>query len=64
MDHSWLKRRSGMNAARSSTSVKPVRTSADGRGLGLTLTAASAAAFLLARAHGPEFLRETPSLSN
>ena len=44
--------------------VKPVRTSADGRGLGLTLTAASAAAFLLARAHGPEFLRETPSLSN
>lgn len=44
--------------------VKPVRTSADGRGLGMSVTAASAAAFLLARTQGPEFLRETPSLSN
>ena len=44
--------------------AKPVRTSADGRGLGLSVTAASAAAFLLARTQGPEFLRETPSLSN
>lgn len=44
--------------------VKPVRTSADGRGLGLSVTAASAAAFLVARTHGPAFLRETPSLSH
>lgn len=44
--------------------AKPVRTSANGRGLGLSVTAASAAAFLLARTQGPEFLRETPSISN
>lgn len=44
--------------------VKPVRTITDGRGLGLSVTAASAAPFLLARTHGPEFLRQTPSLSN
>jgi hypothetical protein len=51
-------------AAITNGSVKPVRTSADGRGLGLSVTAASAAAFLLARTEGPEFLRQTPSLSN
>lgn len=44
--------------------AKPARTSPDGRGLGLSVTAASAAAFLLARTCGQEFLRETPSLSN
>ncbi len=44
--------------------AKPVRTSEDGKGLGLTITASSIAEFLLARATGPEFLRQTPSISN
>lgn len=44
--------------------AKPVRTSQDGKGLSLTITAASIAEFLLARATGPEFLRQTPSISN
>ncbi len=44
--------------------VKPVRTSKDGKGLGFTITAPSIAEFLLARATGPEFLRQTPSISN
>jgi nucleoside-diphosphate-sugar epimerase len=43
---------------------KPVRTSAEGRGIGLSITAASAARFLLARATGNEWLRATPSISN
>lgn len=44
--------------------AKPVRMTADGKGLGLTITASSVAEFLLARATGPEFLRQTPSISN
>lgn len=44
--------------------AKPVRTSEDGKGLGFTITASSIAEFLLARATGPEFLRQTPSISN
>lgn len=44
--------------------TKPVRTSEDGKGLSFTITASSIAEFLLARATGPEFLRQTPSLSN
>ncbi|MBK8251758.1 MAG: NAD(P)H-binding protein [Polyangiaceae bacterium] len=44
--------------------AKPVRTTQDGRGLGFTITASSAAEFLLARATGAEFLRQTPSISN
>ncbi len=44
--------------------AKPVRTTADGKGLGFTITASSIAEFLLARATGPEFLRQTPSISN
>jgi nucleoside-diphosphate-sugar epimerase len=44
--------------------AKPVRTTDDGKGLGFTITAASAAEFLLARASGPEFVRQTPSISN
>ncbi len=44
--------------------AKPVRTTGDGKGLGFTITAASVAEFLLARAEGPEFLRQTPSISN
>ncbi len=43
---------------------RPVRISADGRGIGLSITAASAARFLLARSSGEDFLRETPSVSN
>lgn len=44
--------------------AKPVRVTADGRGLSMTITAASIAEFMLARMTGPEFLRETPSISN
>lgn len=44
--------------------AKPVRTSDDGKGLRFTITAASIAEFLLARATGPEFLRQAPSISN
>lgn len=44
--------------------VRPIRTSRDGKGLGLWITAASTAEFLLARATGPDFLRQTPSISN
>lgn len=44
--------------------ARPVRVTDDGRGLGFTITASSAAEFLLARATGPEFLRQTPSISN
>jgi len=43
---------------------KPLRVSHDGRGIGLSITAASTARLLLARATGAEFLRETPSISN
>ncbi len=44
--------------------AKPVRTTEDGKGLGLTITAPSVTEFLLARATGPDFLRQTPSISN
>lgn len=44
--------------------AKPVRTSEDGKDLSITITASSIAEFLLARATGPEFLRQTPSISN
>jgi uncharacterized protein YbjT (DUF2867 family) len=43
---------------------KPLRLSQDGRGIGLSITAASTARFLLARATGSEFLRAAPSISN
>jgi uncharacterized protein YbjT (DUF2867 family) len=43
---------------------KPIRVSEDGRGIGLSITAASTARFLLTRATGSEFLRATPSISN
>lgn len=43
---------------------KPLRVSADGRGIGLSITAASTARFLLARATGSDFLCATPSISN
>jgi nucleoside-diphosphate-sugar epimerase len=44
--------------------AKPVRVTADGKGLGLTITASSIAEFLLARTTGAEFVRQTPSISN
>ena len=44
--------------------TRPVRTTDDGKGLSLYVTASSVAEFLLARASGPEFLRQTPSVSN
>ena len=45
-------------------SAKPIRTTENGKGLSLTITAASVAEFLLDRATGTEFLRQTPSISN
>lgn len=44
--------------------AKPLRISEDGRGIGLSITAASAASFLLALTAGSDFLRTTPSISN
>jgi uncharacterized protein YbjT (DUF2867 family) len=44
--------------------AKPTRTSADGRGLGMSITDASVAEFLLDQVQGTAFLRQTPSLSN
>lgn len=44
--------------------AKPIRTSEDGKGLSFTITASSIAEFLLAHTTGPEFLRQTPSISN
>jgi uncharacterized protein YbjT (DUF2867 family) len=43
---------------------KPIRVSSDGRGIGLSITAASTGRFLLARATGTDFLGATPSISN
>ena len=43
---------------------RPLRISADGRGIGLSITAASAARFLLAQATAPELAGSTPSISN
>ena len=43
---------------------KLLRLSVDGRGIGLSITAASTARFLLAQASGSDFLRSTPSISN
>ena len=44
--------------------AKPLRVSATGRGIGLTITAASTAGFLLAQVNAAEFIRSTPSISN
>jgi len=43
---------------------KPLRVSADGKGIGLSITASSAAKFLLNQVTASEFLRKTPSISN
>jgi len=44
--------------------ARPVRTSDDGRSIGLSITAGSAARFLLDRLESPRFLREAPCASN
>ena len=44
--------------------VKPVRTSVDGRGIGLTITAASTARFLLDQTTSTEWVGAAPSISN
>jgi len=44
--------------------VKPLRVSVDGRGLGLSITAESAARFLLAQVASVEYLNSAPSISN
>lgn len=43
---------------------KPLRVSMDGRGIGLSITAASAARYLLEQATSPDFLRTMPCISN
>lgn len=43
---------------------KPIRVSADGRGIGLSITAESAARFMVEQAGLPQHLRSTPSISN
>jgi uncharacterized protein YbjT (DUF2867 family) len=43
---------------------QPVRMSANGRGIGLSITAASAARFLLAQTTSPAVVHATPSISN
>jgi nucleoside-diphosphate-sugar epimerase len=43
---------------------KPLRVSEDGRRIGLSITAASTARFLLAQTTSAEFLRATPSISH
>lgn len=44
--------------------VKPLRVSVDGRGLGLSITAESAARFLLAQVSSDDYLNSAPSISN
>jgi uncharacterized protein YbjT (DUF2867 family) len=43
---------------------KPLRVSTDGRGIGLSVTASSAARFLLSQATAQNLVRSTPSISN
>lgn len=43
---------------------KPIRVSTDGRGIGLSITAESAASFLLEQASSAQHLRSAPSISN
>lgn len=44
--------------------LRPVRTSTDGTGIGLSITAASAAEFLVSQLSDSRWLRQTPSVSN
>jgi uncharacterized protein YbjT (DUF2867 family) len=43
---------------------KPLRVSADGRDIGLSITAASAARFLLGQVTAPAYVCSAPSISN
>ena len=43
---------------------KPLRVSADGRGIGLSVTAASTARFLLQQVTSSEWVRAAPSISH
>lgn len=43
---------------------RPLRVSPDGRGIGLSITASSAARFLLDQATSAEIADSTPSISN
>jgi uncharacterized protein YbjT (DUF2867 family) len=43
---------------------KPIRLSADGRGIGLSITAESAARFLLEQVSSDRYLRQVPCISN
>lgn len=44
--------------------AKPLRISNDGRGIGLSITAASTARFLLQQVNSSEWVRSAPSISN
>jgi uncharacterized protein YbjT (DUF2867 family) len=44
--------------------TKPLRVSANGRGIGLSITATSTARFLLEQVTSPEWIRSSPSISN
>jgi uncharacterized protein YbjT (DUF2867 family) len=44
--------------------AKPVRVSADGRGIGLSISAASAAGFLLEQASSSAYVHQAPSISH
>jgi hypothetical protein len=43
---------------------RPLRISKDGRGIGLSITAASAARFLLQQVTSSDWVRSAPSISN
>jgi len=43
---------------------EPCRVSVDGRGIGLSITAESAARFLLEQVSSDRYLREAPRISN
>jgi hypothetical protein len=43
---------------------KPIRVSADGRGIGFSITAESAARFLLEQVSSDRYLRQVPCISN
>jgi|LakMenE01Jun11ns_1017448.scaffolds.fasta_scaffold9918056_2 uncharacterized protein YbjT (DUF2867 family) len=44
--------------------LRPVRASADGTGIGISITATSAAGFLVSQLSDSQWLRQTPSVSN
>jgi hypothetical protein len=60
-DFEWI---SARMAAITDGPARPIRTNRTGRGIGMRITAPSAAGFLLDRIDGPDFVGETPSVSN